>query len=57
MNQVNVILMMILCTMIGFAIGNVYGQNKIKMLIQDLITKMGNALKTEAAKKTDQTKM
>lgn len=57
MNQVNTILMMILCVMIGFAIGNVYGQNKIKMLIQDLITKMGNALKTEAAKKTDQTKM
>ena len=50
MNDVNVVLMMVLCTMIGFTMGNVYGQNKIKSLIQDLITRMINGLKQEQQK-------
>lgn len=57
MNEVNTILMMILCAMIGFAIGNVYGQNKIKMLIQDLITRMMNGIKSASEmQKTDSQK-
>jgi len=56
MNEVNTVLMMILCAMIGFAIGNVYGQNKIKMLIQDLLTRMTNGLKSSDAKRTDSPK-
>jgi hypothetical protein len=40
------VLLAILTTIIGFSIGNVYGQQKMKMILSDLITKMTDGLKT-----------
>ena len=45
MTTMNTVLMMILCAMIGFAIGNAWGQIKIKRLFSTLIEQLTNGLK------------
>jgi hypothetical protein len=41
-------LMIILAVMIGFAMGNVYGQQKMKMIFNDLLNKLTNGMKVIA---------
>lgn len=52
MNTVNIVLLTILATMIDFAMGNVFGQTKMKMLFNDLLTKMTEGLKSAASSLT-----
>ena len=48
MNTVNIVLMIVLAVMIGFAMGNVYGQQKMKMIFNDLLNKLTNGMKVIA---------
>ncbi len=57
MNTANIVLMVILSVMIGFAIGNVWGKETMKRTIADLLNKLTEGLKlaagTEQKKKED----
>lgn len=44
MNSINLVLMSILCTMIGFAIGNVWGKEIMKRTLSELLQKMIDGL-------------
>ena len=44
MNTANIILMCILCVMIGFAIGNIWGKETMKRTFSDLLKKMIDGL-------------
>ena len=48
MSTVNIVLMMVLSAIIGFAAGNVWGQAKMKAIFNDLLNKLTNGLKTAA---------
>lgn len=45
MNTLNLVLMIVLSAMIGFAMGNVYGQQKMKIIFNSLLDKLANGLK------------
>lgn len=46
MNTVNIVLMIVLSAMIGFAIGNSWGRYAMKQMINNLLTQfIGNAQK------------
>lgn len=49
MNTVNIVLMVILAAMIGFAIGNVWGQAKVKSLFSNLLDQLTKGLKAAAS--------
>ena len=57
MSTVNLVLMIILATTIGFAMGNVYGQAKMKAIFNDLLNKLTENLQAvaQSAKKGDKT--
>jgi hypothetical protein len=40
--------MIVLAVMIGFSMGNVYGQQKMKMIFNDLLNKLTNGMKVIA---------
>ena len=44
MNSINLVLRSILCTMIGFAIGNVWGKETMKRTLSELLQKMIDGL-------------
>lgn len=44
MNTINLVLMCILCAMIGFAIGNVWGKETMKRTLSELLQKMIDGL-------------
>lgn len=44
MSTVNIVLMTVLAAMIGFGIGNAYGQQKMKIILNDLIKKFMDGL-------------
>lgn len=48
MSTVNIVLMMILSVFIGFAMGNVWGQAKMKALFKNLLDKLSEGLKNAA---------
>ena len=48
MNTVNIILMVILAAMIGFAIGNVWGKEVMRRIMQGLINQVIDGLKMAA---------
>lgn len=56
MSTVNLVLMIVLSAMIGFAIGNAYGQARMKLIVNNLLEKMTAGLKNiaENAKREDQ---
>lgn len=51
MDTPNLILMAVLCVMIGFAIGNIWGREKMKKTFSDLINSLGDSLSKAAASK------
>ena len=56
MSTVNIILMAVLCAMIGFAIGNVYGRESMKKTVATLFDSLTKGLKnaSEQAKKKEE---
>lgn len=56
MEPVNQILMMVLCTMIGFGIGNAWGKATMKHLFSELLNKLTEGLKLAANKPDNNTK-
>ena len=48
MNTVNIVLMVVLAAMIGFAIGNVWGKETMRRIMQGLINQIIDGLKTAA---------
>lgn len=46
MNTLNQVLTIILSAILGFAIGNAYGQTKMKMILNDLIDKVTKGLRS-----------
>ena len=55
MNTINLVLMCILCVMIGFAIGNVWGKETMKRTFSELLKKMIDGLNL-VAKASDEKK-
>jgi hypothetical protein len=53
MDTLNIVLMMILSVMIGFAIGNVYGKETAKKMFQTLIDSIAKHLGSEIMKKEE----
>lgn len=53
MDTLNIVLMMILSVMIGFAIGNVYGKETAKKLFQTVIDNIMKGLASAAMKKEE----
>lgn len=55
MNTINLVLMCILCTMIGFAIGNIWGKETMKRTLSELLQKMIDGLNhaTKSLEKAD----
>ena len=49
MSTVNLILMVVLSVMIGFAIGNVWGKETMKRIFSDLLQKLTEGLKVAAS--------
>ena len=45
LNTVNIVLMVVLAAIIGFAIGNSYGQAKMKMIFNNLLDKLTKNMK------------
>lgn len=56
MDNVNQILMMVLCVMIGFGIGNAWGKATMKHLFSELLNKLTEGLKLAAGKPDDKAK-
>jgi len=52
MNTVNIVLGMVLCAMIGFAIGNVWGRETMKRIFEGLLDQMTKNLDTINSGKT-----
>lgn len=52
MTTVNIVLTCILCTMIGFAIGNIWGKETMKRTMSQFLNKLTESLKV-AAKSND----
>lgn len=50
MSTVNIVLMVVLAAIIGFAMGNTYGQAKMKVLFTDLLNKLTDNMKAVAGK-------
>ena len=50
MDTLNIVLMMVLCAMIGFAIGNVYGRETMKKTFQSVIDNIMKGLNGAAKK-------
>ena len=48
MSTVNIVLMAILCAMIGFAIGNIYGRESMKKTVASLFDSLTKGLKVAA---------
>ena len=46
LSTLNLVLTIVLTAMIGFAIGNAYGQTKMKMILNDLIKKMTDGIRS-----------
>lgn len=53
MDTLNIVLMMVLCVMIGFAIGNIYGKEAMKKTFQSVIDNIVKGLKGATTKKED----
>lgn len=53
MDTLNIVLMMVLCVMIGFAIGNIYGKETMKKTFQSVIDNIVKGLKGATTKKED----
>ena len=53
MNTVNIVLMVILSAIIGFAAGNVFGQTKMKMIFNDILNKLTEGMKAVANRKEE----
>ena len=49
MDTVNIVLMIVLAAMIGFAIGNVWGKETMKRTFTELISKLTDGLKLAAS--------
>lgn len=56
MDTVNLVLMMVLCAMIGFAIGNAWGKATMKHMFSELLNKLTEGLKLAAGKTPDKDK-
>ena len=56
MDTANLVLMIILSAMIGFAIGNAWGKAAMKHLFSELLNKMTESLKLAAGKVPDKDK-
>ena len=54
MNTVNLVLMIILSVMIGFAIGNVWGKETMKRLFSETLNKMIEGLKASQSIKKEE---
>lgn len=53
MDTVNMILMMVLCAMIGFAIGNVCGKESMKRIFSTLLDQMLKGIQSAGGKTGD----
>lgn len=57
MDTLNLILLMILSAIFGFAMGNVYGQQKMRMMLSDLLNQLTDHIRivteTDKEKKED----
>ena len=56
MNTINMVLMIILSVMIGFAIGNIWGKETMKRTFAELISKLTEGLKIAAESTGSQNK-
>ena len=52
MTTINIVLMCVLCVMIGFAIGNVWGKEMMKKTFSDLMSNLTEGLKNAASAQT-----
>ena len=55
MNTINLILMLALCTMIGFGIGNAWGKETMKRTFNEVIKQLTNGM-TAAVEKANEEK-
>lgn len=44
MNTANIVLLAVLCAIIGFNAGNAYGQQKMKIIVGDIIKRLTEGL-------------
>lgn len=49
MNTVNIVLMMILCAMIGFALGNIWGKEVMKKTLSGLLKQLIEGMKSASS--------
>ena len=50
MNTVNIVLMMVLCTIIGFTIGNAWGRTAMKKAFMNLLDEITKEIKVRQEK-------
>lgn len=54
LNDVNTVLMIVLCTIIGFIIGSAWGQFKTKQMLRELLDRLISSMKASIGKEEGQ---